>query len=88
MALAHTVGDSVEQAYVRTDLYDQRTELMQQWAAHATNSDQRGTAVHDSWVPKCGLNWEYSRTRELGYPCCYRSSPWASRPANPCWVAE
>lgn len=41
MALAHTVGDSVEQAYVRTDLYDQRTELMRQWAAHATSSDQR-----------------------------------------------
>ena len=41
MALAHTVGDSVEQAYVRTDLYDQRTELMRQWAAHATGGDQR-----------------------------------------------
>lgn len=41
MALAHTVGDSVEQAYVRTDLYDQRTELMRQWAAHATGDGQR-----------------------------------------------
>ena len=41
MALAHTVGDSVEQAYVRTDLYDQRNELMREWAAHATGGDQR-----------------------------------------------
>ena len=31
-ALAHVVGNSVEAAYVRSDLFDQRRELMQNWA--------------------------------------------------------
>ena len=31
-ALAHTLGNSTEQAYARTDLFDRRRELMQQWA--------------------------------------------------------
>ena len=39
MALGHTVGDEVEQAYIRTDLYERRAELMQTWATHATGND-------------------------------------------------
>lgn len=31
-ALAHTVGNSTEQAYFRSDLFEQRRGLMQQWA--------------------------------------------------------
>ncbi len=31
-ALAHVVGNSVEAAYVRSDLFDQRRQLMQNWA--------------------------------------------------------
>ena len=31
-ALAHSVGNSVEQAYMRSDLFDKRRELMQAWA--------------------------------------------------------
>ena len=31
-ALAHQVGNSVEQAYMRSDLFDQRVPLMQKWA--------------------------------------------------------
>lgn len=31
-ALAHRLGNSVESAYARTDLFDRRRELMQQWA--------------------------------------------------------
>ena len=31
-ALAHTIGNSTEQAYARSDLFDQRRELMQTWA--------------------------------------------------------
>jgi integrase len=34
MALAHTVGDKVEAAYRRTDLLDQRAQLMQSWARY------------------------------------------------------
>ncbi len=31
-SLAHSIGNSVEQAYMRSDLLEQRRELMQQWA--------------------------------------------------------
>ena len=31
-ALAHQLGGSVEQAYARSDLFDLRRALMQQWA--------------------------------------------------------
>ena len=31
-ALAHRLGNSTESAYARTDLFDRRRELMQQWA--------------------------------------------------------
>ncbi len=36
MAIGHTVGDEVEQAYIRTDLYERRAGLMEAWATHAT----------------------------------------------------
>ena len=35
-ALAHTLGNSTEQAYARTDLFDRRRGLMQAWADFAT----------------------------------------------------
>ena len=31
-ALAHAVGNSTEQAYARSDLFERRRLLMQQWA--------------------------------------------------------
>lgn len=34
--MANPVGDEVEQAYIRTDLYDRRAKLMQAWATYAT----------------------------------------------------
>ena len=34
-ALAHTLGSSTEQAYARTDLFDRRRVLMQEWADFA-----------------------------------------------------
>ena len=35
-ALAHTVGNSTEAAYARSDLLDKRRALMQQWASFST----------------------------------------------------
>ena len=35
-ALAHVIGDKVEQAYRRGDLFEKRRRLMQQWATFAT----------------------------------------------------
>jgi integrase len=34
MALAHTVGDAVERAYRRGDLFDKRRRLMEEWARY------------------------------------------------------
>ena len=36
-ALAHTLGNSTEQAYARSDLFEQRRQLMQLWADYVTN---------------------------------------------------
>jgi integrase len=35
-ALSHAVGDRVERAYARSDLFDRRKELMEDWARYAT----------------------------------------------------
>jgi integrase len=35
MALAHAIGNKVEAAYRRGDLFDKRKQLMQDWATHA-----------------------------------------------------
>jgi integrase len=37
MALAHAVGDKVEAAYRRGDLFDKRRQLMNDWAAFCTS---------------------------------------------------
>jgi integrase len=43
-ALAHTVGDKVEAAYRRTDFFDRRRQLMEEWARHCM-SPKRGDVV-------------------------------------------
>jgi integrase len=40
MALAHSIGDAVEAAYRRGDLFDQRQKLMQAWPTTATNRNE------------------------------------------------
>jgi integrase len=40
MALAHTVGNKVETAYRRGDLFDKRRRLMQHWATFCTTPKQ------------------------------------------------
>ena len=37
MALAHTVGDKVENAYRRTDLFEKRRRLMADWAQYCAS---------------------------------------------------
>ena len=36
-ALAHTLGNSTEQAYARSDLFERRRRLMQEWADYVTS---------------------------------------------------
>jgi integrase len=38
MALAHAIGDQVEAAYRRGDLFDKRRRLMADWSAHCTRT--------------------------------------------------
>lgn len=45
MALAHAVGDAVEAAYRRGDLFAKRAALMQDWAAYATKPPEAAGTV-------------------------------------------
>jgi hypothetical protein len=45
MALAHVVGDKVEAAYRRGDLYEKRRRLMNEWAKFCAASKRGGEAV-------------------------------------------
>ena len=46
MALAHRIGDAVEQAYSRGDLFQRRTRLMADWANYCSGKEaERGVAV-------------------------------------------
>ena len=45
MALAHSVGTKVEQAYRRSDLFEKRREMMRHWAAYCTGPVPAGGVV-------------------------------------------
>ena len=45
-ALAHTLGNSTEAAYARSDLFEKRRTLMQQWADYMTE-DAEGAAAKE-----------------------------------------
>ena len=45
MALAHTIGDKVEAAYRRGDLFEKRRRLMKDWAAFCANPEIRKGSV-------------------------------------------
>jgi hypothetical protein len=44
-ALAHTIGDKVEAAYLRSDFFDKRRRLMSAWAEFANTIPAPGTVV-------------------------------------------
>ena len=45
MALAHAIGDKVEAAYRRGDLFEKRRRLMKDWAAFCANPEVRKGSV-------------------------------------------
>ena len=51
-ALAHAVASAVERSYARSDLFEQRSDLMNRWAAFVT-SDGIGVR-HGAPVPRSG----------------------------------
>jgi integrase len=44
-ALAHTVGNKVEAAYRRSDLFEKRRALMDAWSRYCSNTDDAATVV-------------------------------------------
>jgi hypothetical protein len=52
MALAHTIGDKVEAAYRRGDLFEKRRRLMDEWARFSSKPPIAGSAV----VPLRSMN--------------------------------
>ena len=44
MALAHVIGDKVEAAYRRGDLFQKRVRLMRDWAAYCTSEPTKAGA--------------------------------------------
>ena len=47
-ALAHTLGNSTEQAYARSDLYERRRVLMQDWADYVTGDSGGNNSLEAS----------------------------------------
>ena len=45
MCLAHTVGNAVERAYARSDLFEKRRKLMDQWARFCLSAGSKGDVV-------------------------------------------
>lgn len=45
MALAHAIGDKVEAAYRRGDLFDKRTRMMADWAAFCNTVELKGEVI-------------------------------------------
>jgi hypothetical protein len=45
MALAHNVGSQVERSYQRSDLFDRRRRLMNDWAAYCAMPAATGNVV-------------------------------------------
>ena len=46
MALAHRVGSDVERSYARSDLFDKRRGLMDQWARYVTGGSAKVVRLH------------------------------------------
>src|SRR4029077_17314980 len=45
MALGHTVGDAVERAYRRGDLFEKRRQLAEAWARYCSSPQAEGRVV-------------------------------------------
>ena len=46
MALAQPLGSSLKRSYARSDLFDERRELMDQWAQYVLGGDPEVVRLH------------------------------------------
>ncbi len=51
-ALAHKVGDAVEQAYARSDVFEKRRKMMERWSKYACQTDLPTKVVVLEWMTK------------------------------------
>jgi integrase len=45
MALAHAIGDKVEAAYRRGDVFNKRVRMMADWAAFCAKAESKGAVI-------------------------------------------
>lgn len=45
LALAHTIGDKVEAAYRRGDMFEKRRRMMEDWAAFCVKPEEKGAVI-------------------------------------------
>jgi hypothetical protein len=55
MALSHSVGTAVEKAYRRTDLFNKRRQLMEQWGKYCTTAPARRAATVTPLRPRASV---------------------------------
>jgi hypothetical protein len=77
MALAHVVGNKVEAAYRRGDLFEKRRRLMAEWATYCNAPAASG---RDKVTPMRAPRKEYPSRRALGSRCQGIEAP---RPPGP-----
>ena len=65
LALAHAVGNSVEQAYARSDLLAKRRRLMDQWAAFITGGAKARKVIRAPCMKWKLSNLAYVHTRQF-----------------------
>ena len=65
-ALAHTLGNSTEQAYARSDLYQKRAELMEEWAAFLLRTPERSRGDSGNPVLNADANYVHRGGRPAG----------------------
>ena len=87
MALAHTVGDKVEAAYRRGDLFEKRRQLAEAWAVYCAEPISTGGNVVPLRSEACyRVNFQLRRiaiaTRHGGFPHPPSAAPPAEAPAE------
>ena len=56
-ALAHTIGNSTEAAYARSDLYQKRAELMEEWGSFLLRTPERSRGDYGNPVLNADANY-------------------------------
>ena len=61
MALAHRVGSDVERSYARSDLFDKRRGLMEQWAGYLTGAGAKQGGAATWMTRRLRGNYQHAR---------------------------